>query len=87
MCLGKVAGHLLGMLGILDIVSCGWVFFLAGEHCMKTDKPTFMENVVYGYVYLCVFMYERRKQSLFADFCFRFFLTWFYYHVLNLKSL
>lgn len=56
MCLGKVAGHLLGMLGILDTVSCGWVFFLAGEHCMKTDKPTFMENVVYGYVYLCVIM-------------------------------
>jgi len=36
---------------------------------MTTDKPTFVEKLMYEYVYLCVFVY--REQSLFVDFCFR----------------
>lgn len=39
---------------------------------MMTDKHIFVENLVYEYVYLCVFVY--REQSLFVDFCFRVFL-------------
>lgn len=51
-----MAHQLLGMLGFMDIVSCTWDFFLAGVHCMTSDKPTFVENFMFGYVYLTVCM-------------------------------
>lgn len=49
------------------------ISFLQVQHCMMTDKHIFVENLVYEYVYLCVFVY--REQSLFVDFCFRGFFA------------